>query len=116
MTRWMIRALVISAFVIVFHGNSAQAQVWSGGSEQEYATTSDACEGTMDMETCLWSPMGATTSGTFYQCSAKGTWGGKCADVTETGGRRTCSRVAYSAYCQCDSTTFVTTGVCGYRP
>src|SRR5882724_6590937 len=51
-----------------------------------------------------WESVGAGgSSAKVYYCSAKGSWGGSCADcVTTSRGAKVCGNVYVSAACQCD--------------
>jgi hypothetical protein len=63
-----------------------------------------------------WDELGASgSSAKVYYCSAKGSWGGSCADcVTTSKGTKVCGNVYVSASCQCDSNCSVT-GSCSYQ-
>jgi hypothetical protein len=57
---------------------------------------------------------GGSSSGTYYACQAKGSWGGSCTDcVTTSTGAKTCALVFLSASCQCDKYC-TTSGSCTY--
>jgi len=54
----------------------------------------------------------------MYYCSAKGTWGGACADcLTGSNGTTGCGLVQWSAYCKCDPPCKADTrSSCSYAP
>ena len=53
-----------------------------------------------------------------YYCSAKGSWGGACADcLTGSNGTSGCGLVQWAAYCKCDAPCKADkTGSCTYQP
>jgi hypothetical protein len=65
-----------------------------------------------------WDQLGAGgSSAKVYYCSAKGSWGGSCADcVTTSDGRSTCANVYISAHCKCDAPCKADNSTCNYQP
>ena len=65
-----------------------------------------------------WDQLGAGgSSARVYYCSAKGSWGGSCADcVTTSDGRSTCANVYISAHCKCDAPCKADNSSCSYQP
>jgi hypothetical protein len=61
-------------------------------------------------------PADDSTSGSFYACSAKGKWGGYCADCVYVNGVKQCAGVSYSKACQCNDSTCKNSGSCTYEP
>ena len=98
--------------VLLFVASMASAQI----DEQYY---NDPCAGTMDPDTCFWSPMvpSAGGGGGYAACTAVGSAGQRCQaavqDLYPPNGKF-CASVERSAYCECNKTTFKVDGICTY--
>lgn len=121
-TSLQLSLLILLAVVFLAVPTHAHAQILGGSGGDDSMTgpdnqnSSGACDGTMDPDQCMWSPMGGQ-NGNFYYCSAKGSWGGKCTDyVRLQSGSSGCANVTYQAHCNCDPTKKVASGMCTYTP
>ena len=76
----------------------------------------DPCQGTMDIDTCMWSDSNPTSGGNYISCQALGTQGQGCQSVVKDQifGTVSCATVYYSAKCNCDPKTNQATGNCTY--
>ena len=76
----------------------------------------DPCQGTMDMDTCMWSDSTPASGGNYMSCTALGTQNQGCQSVVKDQllGNVSCATVYYSAKCNCDPKTNVATGTCTY--
>jgi hypothetical protein len=107
----MTRVALLSLFALMIMTVPTHAYA-----QADNNTSSGVCDGTMDPDECMWSPIG-TESGTYYSCNAKGTWGGTCIDFVKlTNGFSGCLRTQKQAHCTCDADRKTTTGLCFYEP
>ena len=121
-TSLRLSLFVLLAIVFLAIPTHAHAQILGGGGGDDPTTGPDnqnsagACDGTMSADECMWSPMGGQT-GSYYYCTAKGSWGGKCTDYVQLqSGASGCASVTYQAHCNCDASRKVATGMCTYTP
>jgi hypothetical protein len=115
-----VSLLALFALMLMAIPTHAYAQLGGGGGDTltgpDNQDSSGACDGTMDPDQCMWSPMGGQT-GTYYECRAKGSWGGSCIDlITLTNGSVGCATVKNDAHCTCDAVKRTTSGMCFYQP
>ncbi|HEY2090777.1 MAG TPA: hypothetical protein VGJ81_02725 [Thermoanaerobaculia bacterium] len=76
----------------------------------------DPCQGTMDIDICMWSDSDPASGGNYISCQALGTQNQGCQSVTKDQifGTVSCATVYYSAKCNCDPKTKSATGNCTY--
>jgi hypothetical protein len=80
-------------------------------------TNDDPCQGTMNIDTCMWSDSNPASGGNYLSCTAVGSQNQGCQSVTKDQalGTVACSTVYYSAKCNCDPRTLSATGTCTYQ-
>jgi len=85
--------------------------------EENQYVNPDPCQGTMDIDTCMWSDSDPASGGNYLTCYALGTQGQGCQSVVkdQTFGTVSCATVYYSAKCNCDPKTLQATGSCTYQ-
>lgn len=120
--RTRLSILALLALLVLAIPTYAHAQVLGGGDGDtstgpDNQNSAGACDGTMNPDECMWSPMGGQT-GNYYYCAAKGSWGGSCIDWIQKAGTTQwyCANVKYQAHCVCDATKKTATGMCTYTP
>lgn len=75
----------------------------------------DPCQGTMDIDTCMWSDMITPSTGQFTSCTATGSQGQTCQEMQyDDWGTRICAGVRYNAKCNCDAQKNTSSGQCTY--
>lgn len=109
--RMMTRIALLALFALMLMTVPTHAYA----ADNDVSSDTGVCDGTMDPDTCMWSPMG-TETGSYFECQAKGSWGGTCIDwVKLTNGQAGCLKVTQQAHCTCDSGTGKTQGLCFYQ-
>ena len=93
----------------------ALAQYGGGGADNQVENP-DPCQGTMNIDTCMWSDSNTTAGGSYTTCTASGSAGQGCQSVVRDVliDKTSCATVYYSASCNCDPKTYSTTGKCTY--
>jgi hypothetical protein len=103
-------ALVCCTFVLLAVAAPAFAQA------DTQITNPDPCQGSMNIDTCMWSDNPVNTTGSQYQnCTALKSQGMGCQWLQTTQFIGTeCVTVYRSAFCYCKSETNTATGQCTY--
>ncbi len=113
-----LRLSLLAASLCLLMPTFAYAQFDNGGyTGADTQTYSDPCPGALTPDQCMgFAPTpDPAISGTYYYCSAKGSWGGTCAiATTDEYNRPACGAGKVSGGCQCKNGT--TTGMCTYTP
>lgn len=80
-------------------------------------TNPDPCQGTMNIDTCMWSDSQPASGGNYLSCTALGSQNQSCQSVLKDQllGYVYCGPVNYSAKCYCDDRTHATNGWCTYQ-
>jgi len=107
--------LALCAITLLVVAAPARAQYGGGGAEQQLQNP-DPCQGTMNIDTCMWSDNPVNTTGSQYAtCSALKSQGTGCQWLQTTQFIGTeCVTVYRSAYCYCKSETNTISGQCTY--
>lgn len=120
-TSLRLSLFVLLAIVFLAIPTHAHAQLLGGSDDTntgpDNQNNSGACDGTMNADQCMWSPMSGQ-SGQYYYCAAKGRWGGYCIDLLLKAGTTNtwqCMNVKYQAHCTCDASARTTRGMCTYE-
>lgn len=108
----MKRFLLVS-FAVIMLAAAAPAHAQADNN----TANPDPCQGTMDIDTCMWSDSAPAAGGNYSTCTAVGSKEQGCQSITNDSflGKTACSTVYYSAYCSCDKDTFRTVGKCTYQ-
>lgn len=110
--RTMTRVALLALFALMLMTIPTHAYAQA---DNDTSTNTGACDGTMDPDVCMWSPMG-TETGAYFECQAKGSWGGSCIDYVKlTNGFAGCLRVTQQAHCTCDAGKKRADGLCFYQ-
>jgi len=84
---------------------------------ENQSTNPDPCQGTMNIDTCMWSDSDPASGGNYLSCTAIGSQGQGCQSVVKDQyfGTVSCATVYYSAKCNCDPKTLTASGTCTYQ-
>jgi hypothetical protein len=108
-----MKSLVAISFAVIALALAAPAHAQA----ENQTVNPDPCQGTMDMDTCMWSDSGPMVGGNYTTCTAVGSKGQGCQSIVSDIfiGKSSCATVYYSASCDCNKDTFATTGQCTYQ-
>jgi hypothetical protein len=108
-----MKGLILISFAAILLAVATPARAQADNNTQN----PDPCQGTMDIDTCMWSDSAPAAGGNYTTCTAVGSKQQGCQSITHDSffGTTSCSTVYYSAYCNCDKDTFRTTGKCTYQ-
>lgn len=112
-----MRVLLLTAIgAAILFSVPAHAQLSGGGGADQQVENPDPCQGTMSIDTCMWSddPM-ANGGGNYAVCYAFKANKQTCqSSVTDNITKQaSCQGVTYNAYCQC--VNLVVSGNCYYQ-
>ena len=108
-----MRTLLLVSFALVALAVATPAHAQA----DQQAENSDPCQGTMNIDTCMWSDSSPASGGNYLSCTALGSQGQGCQAVVKDQATNvvSCATVYYSAKCNCDPKTLSATGNCTYQ-